>query len=118
MLVAQKTGAGSIPFYKDDMACGFETCAAPGAKKIVGAMPAVEAHAEAVLFERSVDFAEGGSNPRSAGVAGNAAPAAVAVATTYGGSVSTRSAHPAGSCGRTARLSPRMMVLVIMEVNA
>src|SRR5438093_4040354 len=62
------------------MACGFETCAAPGAKKIVGAMPAVEAHAEAIVFERAVDFAEGWSNPRSGCVAGNGAPAAVAVA--------------------------------------
>src|SRR2546425_48861 len=62
------------------MTGGPETCSAPGAEEIVSSVPAVEAYAEAVLFERSVDFAEGGSNPRSGGVAGNAAPAAVAVA--------------------------------------
>src|SRR5439155_25949834 len=70
----------SITFYQNDMSCRLETCPAPGAEKIVGAIPAVEAYAEAIVFESSVDFAEGGSNPRSGRVAGNAAPAAVAVA--------------------------------------
>src|SRR5207247_5552865 len=80
VLVAQETGAGSITFYQNDMTCRLETCSAPGAEKIVGAMPAVETHAEAIVFERPVDFAEGWSNPRRGGVAGDAAPLAVAVA--------------------------------------
>src|SRR5436309_4392616 len=96
------------------MTCRLETCPAPGAEKIVGAIPAIEAYTEAIVFERSVDFAEGWSNPRGRGVAGNGAPAAVAV----GDHIRRVGQHEGGTlCGELRQDSQavaRMMALVRM----